>query len=158
MLFYNMGILPFRSRGFTLIELLIVLVIVSIGLAIALPSVQSMTKRQRVNRVALMVASDIRSAFTSAARGRLPVQMHIPGDTSGYVITNRTTGDTIVQRHLENSGVRISSMTGGPATLNIYPNGVAMGADTVLVEAIAASPRVIKLVGVSRIGFVQVLP
>jgi prepilin-type N-terminal cleavage/methylation domain-containing protein len=147
-----------RRPGVTFIELLIVLSVLSIGFAVALPPIQSVTKRQRINRAALVVAADLHSAFTSAARGRLPVRISIPGDTTGYVITNRVTGDTIVQRHFEDNAVRVSDLEGGAITLDVFPSGVATGSDTVLVQSRTASPRYLKHVSVSRVGFVRVLP
>jgi prepilin-type N-terminal cleavage/methylation domain-containing protein len=143
------------ARGFTLLEMLIVLTIVAIGLAVAVPRIKTMTTQQRVDRMAQIVASDLRSAFTSAGRGRVPVRVTIPKSTTKYSIVNRVTGDTIVRRDFEGADVTISSISDGAVTLDVFPNGVATGTDTIVVQSKAGYKR---RLSVTRVGFVRVMP
>jgi prepilin-type N-terminal cleavage/methylation domain-containing protein len=145
---------PTRWAGFTLIELLVVLVIVSIGLAAGMPKINAITTEQRVNRTALVVASDIRSAYTSAARGRVPVRISVPGATSKITITNRVTGDTIVKRDFSGNGVLLRALSGSGMTMDVFPNGVSTASDTIEVK----NGSYLKRVTVSRVGFVRVIP
>jgi len=144
-----------RRRGFTLIEAVIVVAILGIMAAVASPRMSGMTERQRVDRASLIVASDIRAAFSSAARGRVPVRVDFVFTNRRYAITNRVTGDTIIQRDLSVGDMRVSGMTGPSATFDVFPSGVATVADTIMVGGATQYHR---RVAVSRVGAVRVLP
>ena len=130
------------------------MIIVSIGLTVALPKISTMTLRQHVDRSAYVVASDMRSAFTSAARGRVPVRVVIRGDTSQYTLTNTVTGETILKRGFGFNNITIAGVTSNAVTMVMFPNGVATGIDTLTVSA----PTYSRKISVSRVGFVRVLP
>lgn len=121
----------------------------------ASPRVSSMTQTQRVDRAGLIVASDMRAAFSSSARGRVPVRVDFIFASQRYAITNRVTGDTIVQRDLSTGDLRVSGMTGTNASIDVFPSGVATTADTIVVGNAAQYHR---RVSVSRLGAVKVLP
>jgi len=141
-----------------MLELLIVVAIISIGLAVALPKIQTQGRRQRVDRMAITVAADLRSAFTAAARARVPVRVSIPGDTIGYALINKVTGDSIVRRRFGGGDVKVTGKSGGAMTLDVFPNGVSSGTDTILVKAMRSATAYTRKVSVSRVGFVRVIP
>jgi prepilin-type N-terminal cleavage/methylation domain-containing protein len=141
------------SWGFTLIEMLIVVSVIGIGLIIGVPRVRAMIMRQQIDRTAQIVASDIRAAFTSAARGRVPVRIVFSPSTTIYAITNRVTGDTILRRDFGNGDLRVAGVTGSIATMDVFPNGIATGADTITIAGTGYS----RTISVSRVGFVRVM-
>lgn len=141
--------------GFTLLELLIVLAIMGIASAIALPRIRTMVMHQHVDRATQVVASDFRSAFTSSARGRIPVRVTIPPGATAYAVTNVATGDTIIHRDLASGDLSVAGMTGSVTTLDVFPNGVASSSDTVTISGPSGYTR---RISVSRVGFVRVLP
>lgn len=141
-------------RGFTLIEMLVVVSLIAILTATALPRIRTMTTRQQVDRATQIVASDIRLAFSSAARGRVPVRVTIPTNSTLYAVVNRSTGDTIVRRDLGSGDLRVQDVSGSMVTVEIFPNGVGTGADTVTVRSGGYSRRI----AVSRVGYVRVMP
>lgn len=140
--------------GFTLIEMVMVVSLIAILTATALPRIRVMTTRQQVDRATQMVASDIRLAFSSAARGRVPVRVTIPTNTTLYAVVNRSTGDTIARRDLGSGDLRVQDITGSMVTVEVFPNGVGTGADTVTVQSGGYSRRI----AVSRVGYVRVMP
>ena len=141
--------------GFTLIEMLIVLSILAITAAMAGPRMNVLLGHQKVDRVTQIVASDIRTAFTSAARGRVPVRVKFVFANRSYAITNRVTGDTIIQRDLSTGDLGVSSLNGSNALLEVFPSGIATSYDTISVGDAAAYVR---RVAISRVGAVRVLP
>lgn len=143
------------SGGFTLLELIVVLTIIAITTAVALPRIRIIVMRQHVDRAAQIIASDIRSAFTSAARGRVPVRVTIPANGTAYVVTNTITGDTIVRRSFTTGDLSVAGLAGSAVTLQVFPNGVSNVADTVTVTGATGYKR--KL-AVTRVGFVRLLP
>jgi prepilin-type N-terminal cleavage/methylation domain-containing protein len=143
-----------RRGGFTLLEMIVVLTLIAIAAAMGLPKINTIVQRQHVDRAAMIVASDIRSAFTSAARGRVPVRVDIPANATKYVITNTVTGDTIVRRNFTTGDLSVAGLAGSSVSLVVFPNGVATAADTVTVNGIMGYRR--KLL-VTRVGFVRML-
>lgn len=147
-------VLPPISRGFTLLEMMIVLGIIAIVVAIALPRIAQITLRQRTDRDAYIVAADLRAAFSSAARGRTPVRVSIPGDTTAYILTNLGNGTKILQRSFASERIPVAGKTTPVVTMTVYPSGVATGVDTIVVGTSTYNRKI----SVSRIGFIRILP
>lgn len=142
-------------RGFTMIEMILALAIIAITTAIAAPRVNVMLSRQKVDRATQIVASDIRAAFTSAARGRVPVRVDFAFTNRRYTITNRLTGDTIIQRDLSNGDLGVGGLEGNTASLQVFPSGISSNSDTIRINDGASYTR---RVSVTRAGAVRVLP
>lgn len=141
-------------RGFTLLEVMIALSVVAIMTAAAVPRVRSILMRQTVDRTAQMTAADMRAAFTSAARGRIPVRITVPSTGAGYLITNVATSDTIIRRDFSSGDVTVRSITGSTVMVDVFPNGMAASPDTVTVSGTGYSRKL----AISRVGFVRILP
>lgn len=145
---------PAPRGGFTLLEAMMVVVLLSVTTAVALPRIHAMVAQESVNRTAEIVAGDLRTAFTSAARGRVPVRLVIPPGASGYALTSVATGDTILQRDFSTGDLHVGTLSHSALTLDVFPNGIAAGTDTITVQSGPYSRRV----SVSRVGFIRVLP
>ena len=65
------------------------------------------------------------------------------------------TGATVVKRQFSGTDLNVASIAATTATLDIFPNGIATGADTITVSGTGGYSR---QVSVSRIGFVRVIP
>lgn len=75
-----------RSRGFSLIELLVVIVIIGIILAIAVPSFNNMQRRARISGVTNEFAEEVRSARERAISTNISYQFSFP-NTYEYTVT-----------------------------------------------------------------------
>lgn len=143
-----------HRSGFTLIEVAIAVTILAIMAAVGAPRMHALIQHQQVDRASQVVASDIRSAFTSAARGRVPVHIAFLASSRRYTITNRVTGDTITRRDFSTGDLTVAGLTGAVTSFDVFPSGIATTTDTIV---IGDPTRYYRRVSMSRIGFVRVL-
>jgi prepilin-type N-terminal cleavage/methylation domain-containing protein len=140
------------KTGFTLIEMMIVVLVLGTTVALVAPSVSRGTGKARVKRAAAILAGDMEQAFTTAARQRKPVRVAFVSGTLSYTIQDRVTSTVLVSRDFgATSALPLTSFTASLATLDIYPNGIASGPDTLRLQIGAYSRTVI----VTRIGMVR---
>ena len=140
--------------GFTLPEMLIVIVIVVLIAAMAFPATAKTIRRGRINQAANVVAADLETAVSYAARQRKPIRIaHAPGAKS-FTIVDRATGAVIRRRELgQESEWKIAAVSFSSASVDVFPAGVTSGALTVQVGD-GSYTRQVRL---SRAGLVQVV-
>lgn len=111
------------QKGFTLIELMIVVAIIGILAAVALPAYQDYTIRAKVSEL-ILAASSARTAVTekfqsdpagSASMGT-GVTINVAGKVSGATVSNAGT--------IEVEGAATSTSTGAAVTLTVVPTSV----------------------------------
>jgi prepilin-type N-terminal cleavage/methylation domain-containing protein len=138
--------------GFTILEVVIVMSIMAVTAAIALPRVADAIRHNRVNRAAMIVEGDLRTAFSVAGRQRAPVRLSLNTSTLTYTIADRLSGTTIRSRALgSTSEYKLSGISFSPAQIDIFPSGVSSGALTVTLTSGDYSQQVTA----SSVGFVR---
>ena len=84
------------QKGFTLIELMIVVAIIGILAAVALPAYQDYTVRAKVSEV-LLAASSAKNTVAEAAQvgGGMPASLTVQSQSSNYVSSVEFASNTI---------------------------------------------------------------
>jgi prepilin-type N-terminal cleavage/methylation domain-containing protein len=117
-------------HGFSIMELMAVVVILGIMASFAGPALSRITRHQRVNRAATVIASDLQNAFAVAARQRQPVRIQADANTRSYQFIDRKTGAVLRIRTFygDTSEYRLSKLVFTPATVDVFPSGISSSA------------------------------
>ncbi len=139
-------------RGITLIEMMIVLVLLSLLAALALPKIQMTTTHSRVNQAAIVVAQGLSLAVTNAARERMPMRIARGSDGQSITVTDRTSGTLLSTLHLgAGEPCQVDSLTFSVSPVDIFPNGFTSSALVVTLWAGGYSHQVT----MSRVGWAR---
>jgi prepilin-type N-terminal cleavage/methylation domain-containing protein len=76
-------------EGFTLLEILIVLVLIGIVAAISIHSVGDTIRRDRVQKAAAIISTDIEQAFALAGRQRTPMRLLFDSAHKTFAVVER---------------------------------------------------------------------
>ena len=137
--------------GFTLVEMAVAIVVASLLGIIAQQQVGPMIQRTQVNRATAVVAADLETAFSMAARQRRPIRISCCTGV-GYTLTDRAGGTVRLQRSLIDYGVTTVSFSTTP--VDVFPSGVASWADTVTIGGAGNTRRIV----MTSAGLVRILP
>lgn len=111
--------------GFSMLEMLVVLIVVGILMAIAIPKMARIIRHERVNRAAQVVTQDLQNGFAMAGRQRAPVRLTFYPSTKSYVFTDRATGQVLQRRFLSTgTDYSVSTLETSTATVDVLPNGI----------------------------------
>ena len=149
---------PNGRLGFTMVEVVLVFTLIGIMTAFAIPKIARVIQASQVNRAAAIVAADLESAFTLAARRRQPMRIACTCGTGRYTIAERVSGTVRISRALvSDSDLGTMTLTFSQTPVDVFPNGVA---------SIAAAPLLVRVtsgastraVTVTSAGFVRTIP
>ena len=141
--------------GFSMLEMLIVLIIVGILIAIAIPKMARIIRHERVNRAAQVVVQDLQNGFAMAGRQRAPVRLIFYPSTKTYVFTDRATGQILQTRSLATGTEHsVSLLDSSVDTVDVLPNGIGSASFTVTLT----NGDYTRLVTASSAGFVRMNP
>ena len=146
---------PVVRPGFSMLEMLVVMIIIGILIAIAVPKMATIVRHERVNRAAQVVVQDLQNGFAMAGRQRAPVRLTFYPATKSYIFTDRATGQ-VLQRRLLSTGTEysVTSLTSTATTVDVLPNGIGSVSFIVTV----ANGDYSREVRASSAGFVRMSP
>ncbi len=141
--------------GFSLLEMLVVMIVLAILVAIAIPKMAQIITHERVNRAAQVVVQDLQNGFAMAGRQRAPVRLTFYPSTRKYVFTDRATGQMLSQRLFsQGTDYSLSSLTSTVNPVDVLPNGIGSASFEVTVTNGDYSRKVFA----SSAGFVRMTP
>ena len=141
-------------RGYTLPEMLIVIVLIVLVVAMSFPATARTVRHGRINQAANIIASDLETAVTYAARERKPVRIAYAAGATSFTIADRKSGTVLRRRELgSESEWKLSAISFSSGTVDVFPAGITSGALTVQVGDGSYSRQV----RLSRAGLVQVI-
>ena len=112
--------------GFSLIELLIVLVLVGIVSAISIRSVGDTMRRDRVQKAAAIISTDLEQAFALAGRQRAPMRLLFDSARRTFAVAERS--DTTLKyrtRQLATGDLALDYISVNRTTLDVMPSGLS---------------------------------
>lgn len=140
--------------GFTLIEAVIAIVVLGVMLAVGIPPTTAALQRSRVDRAARVVATDLRLAFSMAARQRRPIRVTFDPINRSHTFSDATDGTVLRTRLLgDQSEYRLSAMTVDQSAIDVFPTGVASAPVTLTLTAGGYTRQV----SMMRAGLVRVV-
>ena len=138
-----------------MLEMLVVMIIIGILVAIAVPRMGIIIRHERVNRAAQVVVQDLQNGFAMAGRQRAPVRLTFYPLTKKYVFTDRGTGKVLQTRSLETGTEHsVSSISSTSTVVDIMPNGIG----SVSFVVTLANGDYSRTVTASSAGFVRMSP
>ena len=134
--------------------MLIVIVIIVLVAAMAFPATAKTIRHGRINQAANVVAADLESAVSYAARQRKPIRIAHSSGAKSFTITDRATGTVIRRRELgTESEWKVAALSFSSGAVDVFPAGITSGALTIDVGD-GSYTRQVRL---SRAGLVQVV-
>ena len=123
-----------RRSGFSAIELIIVVVIIGLMAAAAMPRISRVVAEQRIRELQQVVAMDLEVAFALAQREHKPVSITFNTSTMVMSVTDRA-GTVLKTRYLgREKELSTTGVTFTPtAGITIFPIGLASAALTITV-------------------------
>jgi len=112
-----------------MLELLIVITVIAIVTAIALPNVNRTIRQRRVIAASSALASDVEAAYSLAARQRRPVRLTFHSSTGEVRVADRASGTVYRRRPLRTSSeYQLDGVTMAPPVVDVFPTGLSSAA------------------------------
>jgi type II secretory pathway pseudopilin PulG len=112
-----------------MVELLLVITVLGIVTAIAVPNMNTAIRQRRVIAASSALASDVEAAYSLAARQRRPVRLTFHSSTGEVRVADRASGTVYRRRPLRmSSEYHLDGVTMAPPVVDVFPTGISSAA------------------------------
>lgn len=136
--------------------MLAVLVIAGLLLSVSVGRISETIMRQRLNRAAVALSSDLEAAFSLAQRSRKPVTIWFNTSTMQLGVADAATGTVYRKTSLANFDLSENNVELSRTALNVYPAGLAGDSLSITLSATIGSTTYSQRVRMTRGGLVQI--
>jgi prepilin-type N-terminal cleavage/methylation domain-containing protein len=122
-------------KGVTLVELVVVLVIIAIAAALAIPSIGAWVPNYRLRTASRDIVSAMRSAQMKAVANNSDYRVHFEGGTSTYIVQYRTTAGVWVDEGIAQTvpkGIRFQEINLPSNNAEFNPNSTSSAGNILL--------------------------
>lgn len=129
-----------------------VVVIIGIGTAVAVPRITVLVARNKISEAAALVQRDLERSFSTAARLRKSVTLTADNASATYQVADALAGTVRLSRNLQQVGtLGVETMTFSPTVVTFLPNGIASSPITVTLTSHGAT----RVVTMTRVGLIR---
>jgi len=112
------------TAGFTIFEAVMVILIIFVVVASLIPRVSTTLAHSKVNRSAMVIASDFLLAQSLAQRQHAPVTVQVRSDSLLFRITNVSSGQVLRTDYFGiTSEFQLNALSASPTSAQVMPNG-----------------------------------
>lgn len=125
-----------NAKGVTLMELVVVITIIGISAAVAIPNMGPWLAKQKLNTTARTMATHLNLARSRAIQGNENVSVIFSTASNGYRVTSASAGTIVPQTTLpSNISITDVSLSSGDSTTGFTSQGIALSSGSIKIRS-----------------------
>ena len=144
-----------RRKGFTLIETVVVMAIIGIVSAIAIPQMGTLMDRYRLNGAARLIWADLQNARMTAIKENRSIRAEFDFLAHTYSFFRVETGETILTRNLNGEYPTISAYKTNGGSITFTSTGETL--NNVNTSVITLGPSASKTIEIKETGRIAII-
>jgi len=144
-----------RRKGFTLIETVVVMAIIGIVSAIAIPQMGTLMDRYRLNGAARLIWADLQNARMTAIKENRSIRAEFDFLAHTYSFFRVETGETILTRNLNGEYPTISAYKTNGGSITFTSTGETL--NNVNASVITLGPSASKTIEIKETGRIAII-